>query len=170
MSDRLLDAVFVKGTSELTSAAGLGGDRGPSDGLVASSKRGLPPLWGWIGLGAGATMVGTGAVFSILAGKNVADVKSLDATYRDDPSLAWTDSDRSKRRDLESSTGTNRVVAGVMYGLGGVAIAGAATYLVFFGDFSSAQDKGEVAQSTFLHSLGIAPTAYGTGLTVFGAW
>lgn len=93
----------------------------------------LRPLWGWIGAGGGVAFIGTAALFTVLAQKDADDLAALKQDIADGKEVAGPST--SKRwSDLSSGAESKQTVAGVFYGLGGAAIAGAAVYIFVFAD------------------------------------
>jgi tetratricopeptide (TPR) repeat protein len=141
-----------------------------ADGEVSGDADGgfrLRPLWGWIGAGGGVAFIGTAAVFTVLAQKDANDLATLKQDIADGK-LAAGPSTSKRWNDLSSGAESKQTVAGVFYGLGGAAIAGAAVYVFVFADL----DDGLFARARGSSVPGIAlvPQPGGGALSLRWTW
>lgn len=156
---------IVKVAAAVPAMVGDGGGEG-AEIVFEKSLLGIPRYWGWVGVGSGAAFVATGAVFTILA---AGDASDADALAKSD----LTQEDRGRWDDLNASIGRNQIVAGVMYGLGGLAVAGGVTWLVLARDESGAKDSTQARNTTtdaLKPSFSVAPSPGGGFATLRWDW
>jgi hypothetical protein len=137
------------------------GDAGRAPEAVTTEARsGLAPMWGWITLGGGAAVALAGIPFTIMAGSARDEMDEL--RY-----AAVTDANQKKYDDAEARMARNQVLAGVMYGLGGVAVAGGAVLLLL----SDGEDAASAGATTGgLPSVGWVPGPAGGQVTLGWTW
>ena len=127
-------------------AALLGGSARPS---------GKSPLWGWVLLGGGAAVALAGIPCTVLAGQDHDELVKLEGADPNDPA------NKKRHADLSSSMTGKQVAAGVLYGVGGAALAAGATWLIV----AALRDEPAAGPS-----LGVLPTLGGATLTLGGRW
>ena len=93
-----------------------------------SSWRGLSPIWGYITAGTGLAIALAGIPFTVMAAKDHDDLGAyqyMEQTEEHDKAYA----------DLKSDMETAQTIGGVLYGIGGVAVAAGAGLLLFGTDW-----------------------------------
>jgi hypothetical protein len=92
--------------------------------LVERSRDGLPPVWGWVGVGLGGALLAGGVISVVLAKQANDDLNYLATHAAEYTPGKWNN---AKDRQMEAQAG-----AIACFVSGGVAAAGGAAYLVFF--------------------------------------
>ncbi|MBM4388275.1 MAG: PEGA domain-containing protein, partial [Deltaproteobacteria bacterium] len=101
-----------------------------SEGVSAvEEKTYYPPLYGWIGVGAGAAMLGAGVAMTISALGYRDKINSLNKTVWDDG--VQTEAEKSQYNSYKSKLESRATFSYIFYGLGFAAAAGGAAYLLF---------------------------------------
>lgn len=127
-------------------------------------KARLAPLWGYIGAGGGVALIAVGAVFTVLRNKDVDSIAAIDRTNPSGLSGTERKALLAERNSLTTSVNTKGGVAGAFYGLGGAAVLGSATYLIFFADWGSS------AKPATPPPVSLLPLPGGAGVSVTLGW
>jgi hypothetical protein len=135
----------------------------PRAAVPASPRRAwwYDPLWGWIAVGSGAALVGAGVPFSLLAGQDYDDMEAL----RRQPG---TDENNRKYDALSASMDDKQIIAGVLYGVGAVALVGGAVNLLVGMRRGEASASGDGIAS--MPVVGVLPVRRGSLLTLGWRW
>ena len=137
--------------------------RAPVATVAAPTRRAwwYDPLWGWIAVGSGAALMGAGVPFSVLVGQDYDDMQAL----RRQPG---TDENNRKYDALSASMSDKQIIAGVLYGVGAVAVIGGAVSLIV-----GRRSVGETTLEDGTGSIpvvGILPVDRGSVLTLGWRW